>query len=203
MKCRAWSFKAVRRHVFPLAALGLAALAGCDSGNGPTVKTDYDKRVNFAQYHTFAFQRGRIVSRLGTPDTNNTLVDGRIRDAVVSQLTAKGLQLNTQSPDLVATYIAGAQTKQQIENLGPDLYDSPYFGGPFGFRRGDWWGPGYDQFYVNNYTQGTLILDLIDPHTRQLVWRAYVTEEISQPDEKTINRAVSAALNKFPPAPKS
>lgn len=176
--------------------------AGCDSGNGPTVKTDYDKHVNFAQYHTFAFQRGRIVSRLGVPDTNNTLVDGRIRDAVVNQLSAKGLQLNTQSPDLVATYVAGARNKQEIENLGPTPYDSPYFGGPFGFRHEGFWGPGYDQFYVNNYTQGTLILDLIDPHTRQLVWRAYVTQSIDQPDAKTINNAVAAALKQFPPTPK-
>ena len=105
-----------KRRVLPLAALGLAALvfAGCDSGNGPNVRTAYDKIVNFAQYHSFAFQRGRIINRLGVPDTDNTLVDGRIRDAVVNQLSAKGLALNTQSPDLVVTYVAGARTKQEI-----------------------------------------------------------------------------------------
>ena len=167
------------------------------------MKTDYDKTTNFAQYHTFAFQKGRIVSRLGTPDTNNTLVDGRIHDAVVNQLSAKGLQLDTQSPDLVATYMAGARNKQEIEDLGPNPYNSVYFGGPFGFRRDGFFGPGYDQFYTTTYTQGTLILDLIDRRTKQLVWRAYVTESIDQPDQKTINGAVSAALKQFPPAPRS
>ena len=204
MKTNYGSLRAAKRQVFSLTALGLAALmlAGCDSGNGPTVKTDYDTHVNFAQYHTFAFQKGRLVSRLGTPDPNNTLVDGRIRDAVVSQISAKGLQLNTQNPDLVATYIAGARNKQEIEDLGPDPYASPYFGGPFAFRHNDWWGRGYDQFYVNTYTQGTLILDLIDPKTKQLVWRAYVTGEIGDPDAKTINSAVSAALKRYPPVTK-
>ena len=193
-----------KRYVLPFAAIGAAALvlAGCDSGNGPPVRTDYDKNVNFAHSHTFAFQKGRIVTRLGTPDTNNTLVDGRIRDAVVNQLSAKGLQLNTQNPDLVATYVAGARNKQEIENLGPTPYDGPYFGGPFGFERGGFYGAGYDQFYTNSYTQGTLILDLIDPHTKKLVWRAYVTEAIDQPDQKTVNGAVSAALKQFPPKPK-
>ncbi len=195
----------LKRRVLPLAALGLAALvfAGCDSGNGPNVKTDYDKNTNFAQYHTFAFQRGRIINRLGVTDANNTLVDGRIRDAVVNQLSAKGLQINTQSPDLVVTYVAGARNRQEIENLGPTPYDSPFFGGPFGFERRGFYGAGYDQFYVNNYTQGTLILDFIDPHTKQLVWRAYVSGPVDQPDAKTINNAVSAALKQYPPKPKS
>jgi hypothetical protein len=193
----------IKRRVLPLAALGLAVMvfAGCDSGNGLNVKTDYDKNVNFAQYHTFTFQRGRIINRLGVQDTNNTLVDGRIRDAVVNQLSAKGLQLNTQSPDLVVTYIAGAKNKQEIESLGPTPYDSPFFGGPFGFRRDAFWGAGYDQFYVHDYTQGTLILDFIDPHTRQLVWRAYVAGPVDEPDAKTINNAVSAALKQYPPKP--
>jgi len=206
MKTNSRRFKMTKPRVFSLAALGLTALvlAGCNSGNGPSVKTDYDKRVDFARFHTFAFQRGRLFNRLGAPDNNNTLVDGRIRDAVVDDLSAKGLRLDTRNPDLVATYIAGAKNKQQITNLGPDVYDSPYFGGPFGFSpEGSWWGPGYDQFYINNYTQGTLILDLIDPHTKQLVWRAYVTQQIDQPDAKTINSAVAAALKNFPPAPKS
>lgn len=192
------------RPLLSLAALGVAALlfAGCDSGNGPTVKTDYDKTVNFAQYHTFAFEKGRIATRLGTPDPGNTLVADRIRDAVVNQLSAKGLQPTTQNPDLVATYVAGARTRQEVENLGPNPYYSSYFGGPFGFDRGGYFGRGYDQFYTNTYTEGTLILDLIDTHTKHLVWRAYVTGPVDNPDQKAINNAVSAALKKFPPAPK-
>lgn len=204
MKTQSWSFRTSKARVLPIAALGLAAalLAGCNSDSGPNVKTDYDKNVNFAQYHTFAFQPGRIVTRLGTPDPNNTLVADRIRDAVVNQLAAKGLQPVTQNPDLVATYIAGAKTKQDIESMGPDPYNSPYFGGPFGFRRDAFWGPGYNQFYTNTYTQGTLILDLIDPRTKQLVWRAYVSGPVDNPDQKTVNNAVAAALKNFPPSPK-
>ena len=204
MKTQFWSFQTVKARVLPIAALGLAAalLAGCNSGDGPNVKTDYDKNVNFAQYHTFAFQPGRLVSRLGTPDTNNTLVAGRIQNAVVNQLTAKGLQPVTQNPDLVATYVAGARTRQEVEDLGPTPYASPYFGGPFAFRRDAFFGPGFDQFYTNTYTQGTLILDLIDPRTKQLVWRAYVSGPVDQPDQKTVNNAVAAALKNFPPKPK-
>ncbi len=204
MKTQSWSFQTTKARIVSVAALGLAAvlLAGCNSGDGPNVKTDYDKSVNFAQYRTFAFQPGRLVSRLGTPDTNNTLVAGRIQNAVVNQLMAKGLQPVTQNPDLVATYVAGAKTRQDIESMGPDPYNSPYFGGPFGFDRGAYFGAGYNEFYTNTYTQGTLILDLIDPHTKKLVWRAYVSGPIDQPDQKTVNNAVSAGLKSFPPSQK-
>ncbi len=204
MKTQFWSFQTVKACVAPLAVLGLAAalIAGCNSGDGPSVKTDYDKNVNFAQYHTFAVEPGRLVSRLGTPDTNNTLVAGRIQNAVINQLTAKGLQPVTQNPDLVATYIAGAKTRQDIESMGPDPYNSPYFGGRFGFDRGAYFGAGYNEFYTNTYTQGTLILDLIDPRTKKLVWRAYVSGPVDQPDQKTVSSAVSAALKNFPPPAK-
>ena len=80
-----------------LLALGVIGglAAGCKSGSGgPNVQTDYDPHVNFAQYHTFAFQRGRIVSRLGTNDTDNTLLDNRIRTAVESDLPVKNLFQN-------------------------------------------------------------------------------------------------------------
>ena len=203
MKTQYWSLQAAQRFSL-LAAVGAAALlfAGCDSGNGPTVKTDYDKSVNFAQYHTFAFQKGRIVTRLGTTDPNNTLVADRIQAAVVNQFQQKGLSETTQNPDLVATYVAGAKTKQEIENLGPQPYYSSYFGGPFGFERGGYYGAGYNQFYTNTYTEGTLILDLMDTHTKKLVWRACVTGPVDKPDQKAIDGAVAAALKQFPPMSK-
>ena len=203
MRTQHWSLQAAQRFSL-LAVVGAAALvfAGCDSGNGPTVKTDYDKSANFAQYHTFAFQKGRIVTRLGTTDPNNTLVADRIQAAVVDQFQQKGLSETTQNPDLVATYVAGAKTKQEIENLGPQPYYSSYFGGPFGFERGGYYGAGYNQFYTNTYTEGTLILDLMDTHTKKLVWRAYVTGPVDKPDQKAINGAVAAALKQFPPMSK-
>ena len=203
MRTQHWSLQAAQRFSL-LAVVGAAALvfAGCDSGNGPTVKIDYDKSANFAQYHTFAFQKGRIVTRLGTTDPNNTLVADRIQAAVVDQFQQKGLSETTQNPDLVATYVAGAKTKQEIENLGPQPYFSPYFGGPFGFERGGYYGAGYNQFYTNIYTEGTLILDLMDTRTKKLVWRAYVTGPVDKPDQKAINGAVAAALKQFPPMSK-
>lgn len=188
------------------ALLGGALLVGCNSDDGPKVTTDSAPNANFAQYHTYAFQPGRIMTKFGANDPNNTLLNNRIQAAVASVLPEKGLTASTQNPDLVVTYIAGAQNKQQIEDLGPQVYDGAYFGRGFFFRpEGAWWNRGYDNYYVNTYTQGTLILDFVDPRTKQLVWRAYVSSKINSSgpvDQKTIDSAVNAALKQYPPKPK-
>ena len=200
-----------RRRFLPALAAALvggALLVGCDSGSGgPKVTTDYAPNTNFAQYHTYAFQPGRIMTRFGANDTNNTLLNNRIQSAVAAALPQEGLTPTTQNPDLVVTYIAGAQNKQQIEDLGPQVYDGPYFGQGFFFHpAGAWWNPGYDRYYVDNYTQGTLILDFVDPRTKQLVWRAYVSNKINSSgpvDQKMVDAAVTAALKQYPPKPKT
>lgn len=198
-----------RRRLIPALAaalLGGALLAGCNSGDGPKVTTDFAPNTHFAQYHTYAFQPGRIMTKFGANDPNNTLLNNRIQDAVAAALPEKGLTPTTQNPDLVVTYIAGAQNKQEIEDLGPQVYDGPYFGSGFSFRPGGaWWNSGFDRYYVNSYTQGTLILDFVDPRTKQLVWRAYVSNKINSSglvDQKTIDSAVNAALKQYPPEPK-
>ncbi len=197
-----------RRFLPALAAalIGGALLVGCNSSDGPKVTTDYAPNTNFAQYHTYAFQPGRIMTKFGANDPNNTLLNNRIQAAVASALPEKGLNPTTQNPDLVITYIAGAQNKQQIEDLGPQVYDGAYFGRGFFFRpEGAWWDNGFDRYYVNSYTQGTLILDFVDPRTKQLVWRAYVSSRINSDgpvDQKAIDSAVNAALKQYPPKPK-
>jgi len=54
------------------------------------------------------------------------------------------------------------------------------------------------------YTEGTLVIDLRDPTTRSLVWRAIASED--KPDaikiEGKLDDMVRKALDKYPPKPK-
>lgn len=54
------------------------------------------------------------------------------------------------------------------------------------------------------YTEGTLVIDLRDPSTRSLVWRAIAREEKSDPMkiEGKLDDMVRKALDKFPPKQK-
>ena len=48
------------------------------------------------------------------------------------------------------------------------------------------------------YHESTLVLDVIDPHTNQLVWRGYDTRTIDfEKSEKTIHKSVEKVTKRF------
>ena len=81
-----------------------------------------------------------------------------------------------------------------------------YVGGPHGRRwaGAGWGGVGWTETVVDQYEEGTLVIDLIDVAERRLVWRGSGTRRLSrdpQPDRLTqrVNEAVDEILAQFPP----
>ncbi len=67
----------------------------------------------------------------------------------------------------------------------------------WGYQPG--WGRSID---VQQYTEGTLVVDLIDSATDKLVWRGSATDVASdspQTNEKRINDAMEKLFKKYPP----
>ncbi len=156
------------------------------------VATDYDKEVNFGAYKTFGFN----------DKTNelpvNDLVRKRILNAVVSELTSKGLTQSEQ-PDLVIDVLVRTSERESVTARTEPM--SPYFG-----RR---WrvGPGWSAtttYDVSSYTEGTLIIGMGDTKKQELVWEGRGTAVVSgkTPEETRINKAVQKILASFPPTPK-
>ncbi len=182
----------------PLAALvaGLAlGLGACASG--PAVRTDYQAATDFSSFHTFAISPGRIVSQTSVADpAADSLGRQRIEDALRRELTAKGLKESNTSPDLYVTYVAGARTRQEWENLGPAVYSD------YGFVWGpEMWALGYEDWWIEHeVNQGSLVIDLIDARSKQAVWRAFAEEDVKRPvSEKTVQTAVAKSLEDYPP----
>ncbi|WP_224371043.1 DUF4136 domain-containing protein [Hyalangium versicolor] len=173
-------------------ALGLGACA-----SGPAVRTDYEATADFSSFHTFTIRPGRLVSEASVSDpAAQSTARQRIEDAIRHELTAKGLTEVEDSPDLYVTYVAGARTRQEWENLGPSMYSD------YGFLWGpSMWAPGYDDWWIErDVTQGSLVIDLIDAKTRKAVWRTFAEEDIQRPvSEKTVQTAVGKALEDYPP----
>src|SRR6185503_20147604 len=74
------------------------------------------------------------------------------------------------------------------------------FGG--GWR---WGGFGNATTTVDNYKVGTLVLDMFDSHTKQLVWRGSASDTLSSKTDKNIknlDKGVQKMLKQFPPEPK-
>ena len=176
-------------------ALGLLLAAGCA---GQQVTTDYSPATSFSQYKTFAL--------VAPPDTAaEQLLDQRVRSAVQAQLDAKGLSLaDRENADLYVGYGVVDKTHTKIYT-----YDNGWgWGGGrwgWGFHRfGVAW-PMYVQRGIETYTDGTVIVNLIDAKTKQVVWEGEADDALSLPvanpvsATKDIDAAVGKLFAKYPP----
>jgi hypothetical protein len=165
------------------------AFGGC--GPSISVTQDYDKEADFTKLKSFAWMSvpNTAVGSVKAATERNSLLDKRIKNAVNSELVTKGYEMNEASPDFVMMYHVGVDDKVNVTDWGYG-YPSPYWGGR--------------NVSVYQYTQGTLILDIIDPSNKQLIWRGEaqgtVNPDASPEDrEARLGRAVQELLASFPP----
>jgi hypothetical protein len=184
-------------HMLRLVALlGLLAYAGgCTTIK---VASDFDPQANFSSLHSYAFHAAPA-SDMSDPRVDNSLLDERIRAALDTELSAKGFQkLSGGSPDFLVSFHVGVQSKLDVTTLNRSY---PYYGGYYGA-----WG-GYQETMVREYEQGTLMIDVIDPATGNLIWRGSAQSEVRDlktPEARTkrINVVVERVLKDFPPQKK-
>jgi len=165
-----------------LLVLGLLAAQGA---RAQKITMEFDQAIDFSKYKTFAIRDGQLSS--GNPALNSPLVKKQIEADIQNGLTAKGLTMVTSGPaDLNVRYTFGAARKTEIE-----AYPAGWYG--FGTR------------YVRvPYAEGTLVIDLRDPTTRSLVWRAIAAEEKSDATkiQGKLDDMVKKSIEKYPPKKK-
>lgn len=149
------------------------------------VETDFDHHVKFSQFKTYSWQEI-------TPA--NSLWDSRIKDAVNTQLEAKGLSLTAEGGDVAIVAIKTTQTQRTLQTF----YDG--FGG--GWRWRGFGGFGEATTTEQDYKEGTLIIDMYDAKTKQLIWRGKAEDMLSdKPDknDKQLEKGVEKMFKNFPP----
>ena len=146
------------------------------------VTVEFDQAADFSKYRTFAIRDGQLNSR--NPALNSELVKKQIDADITRDLTARGLTMAASGPaDLNVRYRFGSARKAEIERY------------PAGWR-------GFGTRIVRvPYTEGTLVIDLRDPGTRSLVWRAIASEEKSDAAkiEGKLDDMVRKSIEKYPP----
>ena len=181
------------RHI--TLGMGLVLAAGCA---GQPVTTDYSPATSFSQYKTFAL--------VAPPDTAaEQLLDQRVRSSVQSQLDAKGLtQTDREKADLYVGYGV-------VDKTHTAIYDDDNGWGWGGAR----WGWRYHRFgiawpmhvqrEIETYTDGTVVVNLVDAKTKQIVWEGQVDNVLNLPVSnplratKDIDAAVGKLFAKYPP----
>lgn len=155
-------------------------IGGC---SGPEVSRDYDPKQDFSNLKTWSFAPvPPQADGARDPMAVSTLAMERIQRAVDRELKVKGFQpMDAQSADFWVQYYALTEQRMRID-------------------------PGYDWGHddVSTYAAGTIIIDVVNPKDKRMVWRGTATD-VLDPDltpaerEERIQEAVHDILKEFPP----
>jgi hypothetical protein len=148
------------------------------------VKYDYDHHVDFSRYKTYTW------AKIDMPDS---LWRDRVQEAVDKALSAKGWKKVADNADVSVVAVGLTKEKPTLHTF----YD--------GFDGWMWGGFGDETTVLENYTEGTLIVDMFDTGTKKLIWRGSASDVLSDKPEKNIdklNKAVEKMFEHFPPPSK-
>ncbi len=152
---------------------------------GQQVKTDYDHNANFGQYKTYSWEKVQ---------TRDPLLVDRIKDAVNGALTAKGWTQVESGGDVSVVAMEITHNQQTLNTF----YDG--FGG--GWR---WGGFGDATTTTETYQVGSLVVDLFDAKTKNLIWRGSSSDTLSNnadKNTKNLDKGVQKMFAHFPPEAK-
>ena len=191
---------AVKKQFLNLVFLGLL-ISGCAT---VAVNSDYDNAADFSKLKTYQWA-AEAQERTGDPRIDNSLTDSRIRRAVDSALGGRGfLKVDSGNPDFLVGYQAAIKKELSVQTVDMPYYTPSTRDLATGHYYGTNWAHGGAQTFVNEYEEGTLYLDIVNPQTKKIMWRgigkATVLED-AKPEkrEARINEGVKKILSQFPP----
>jgi Domain of unknown function (DUF4136) len=176
-------------------------------------KVSYDVGdANFSGMKTFAF-KNTPVNDSTTDQTayDSPLVTERTNAAIAAQLEARGLRQDNAHPDVYVTTRRVFKTETTVYS-SPYWYGDPFWGGGLGYAYG-WrydpyytgWGPTYagGWNWVDERTMGTLVVDVENARTGQLMWRGLAEQHVHEhasPEHrvKRVDKEVTKMFEKFP-----
>jgi hypothetical protein len=183
----------------------LVAFAAIGCASSLHVRTDYDPAINFKQFQTYSWHDG-------TP-AKDPFTDKKIVAAIDRQMQTKGFRKVEAGGDLTITYHASTGQHVDLNTVYTTTSWGPYGWGRYGPYGRYWYGRpwGYSGYTTattssDTVTTGTVIVDMIDGKTHQLVWRGIGSDELNG-DPKDLDKAINAGAAKlfkdFPPNAKS
>lgn len=157
------------------------------------VTSDYDTAANFNKYQSFAFYKPGI-DKAPISDLDKK----RIMRAIEAELLAKGMKKSS-NPDVLVSLFTKSRERINInDNVG--------FGFGYGWGVNPWFYGGFNRVNVNQYTEGTLFIDIIDADKKELIWQGIGSGALSMRSAERRSERIREFVNKimaeFPPEKK-
>jgi hypothetical protein len=180
-----------RRLLLAGSLLGLLAMTGCASG--PTIRSNADQSVDFTRFRTFNFLQPLSTDREGY----QSFISRDLMAAAERELVGLGLTRTDTNPDLLVNFAANLDQRLRVTQTPQSSR------GGFGTHRRGFYStwPSY-RTDVRQYTQGTLVVDVINASSMQLVWEGVAEHRITQRTADNIGPVIDGAMRdifaKFP-----
>jgi Domain of unknown function (DUF4136) len=175
------------RAMFACSLLLLPAIAIAQD-----VKIDFDKGFDFSTVKTYSI-------KIGTT-WGNDLSQRRVLTEFDETIAGKGWKKVAEGQANIQVILHGAtQTKRNASTFYSGM------GGGYGGYRYGGMGMGSAQTVVNEYMVGTLVVDMFDATSKNLVFRGIAEDELSDNPEKNakkLEKASAKMFKNFPPSAK-
>lgn len=191
----------MKRIAILLLPLYLFLSSGCST---ITVTTDYALEQSFANYHSYAWHPDGVQNSHALDVMGGDIFDTRVRRIINETLAEKGM-VTSDTPDFYVNYSVVTDDRVSINSYntyggyGPGWGYYGYGWGPYGA-----WGVGSTHTSVNYYTQGMVVIDVVDASTNKLVWRSTADSRVDQKNspekkEQDLRKSVTKMFANFPP----
>ena len=183
--------KYCHRHAL-LVLLGTVLITACSST--PTARMDFDPSYDFSGVRKIAIQP--INRTVASTVIVSDMQISRINETLTEELGRRGFQVvqDNADADMLLAWHLVTQERTDVRSFNTSTRYNCWNCGSMGTNVS-----------VRQYTQGTLIVDLIDPVRNQSVWRSIIQSRLqSEPDpaesEARRREAAQAIFAPFPPS---
>lgn len=184
-------------------------LVACTSGP-PKPNVDYKQDYNFMQVKKIALYKNSGQVSGDNPLQLSDIQRDRIDSALSYALGNKSFQMveDASQADLLLSWHLVTQHKTDVRTYQTPTYGAGMGYGGYGrynrYSAYNCWScaPTRTEVSVQNYTQGTFIVDLIDPAMQKSVWRGVTQSRLKgkhSEDQGKYNEAATAIFASFPP----
>ena len=170
----------------------LLLLSACSSTPSLEARTDYNREFNFSGVKSIAIQpvQRANLAAVRISDMQGTRMNESFRNA----LQARGLSVvddNAQA-DLLMVWHLVTEERTDVRTYNTHSFYNCWR-----------CGPSVSDVSVRQFTQGTLIVDMVDPVSNRSVWRSIVQTRLrdtnAEQAEALRNEAARASFARFPP----
>lgn len=176
-----------------------ASLVACSTIN---VTTDYALEQNFDGYSSYQWHPDGIKKTASLDVMGGDIFDTRVRRLIEQTIAEKGI-VKSDSPSFYVNYSVVTEDRVSINTYNTYGGYGPGWG-YYGYGGYGGWGAGSTQTSVSYYTQGQIVVDIVDAASNKLVWRSTAdsrVEKNSTPEQKEqdLRKSFAKMFEHFPP----